>query len=295
MRQPDGPVLGRDLGLDAPPGAAVAGDHDLALHVHPVAGEDLVVGGHPVVDVHEGGFHVAVDGVAVVDRELLLGLARGRVLLQGGLGETGHEPRGRRHLEEPRLRGGEEDIEDLDARVVAPGPELRERPFRVVLAVRRAHRVGPGGQALHPAPEVLGLELAVEPGFESTLGLRGVGREAAEGLFGGSGGGGQEGQGDEGESRGQGHGAGNAHTGGPPSREGGFYQGRTLLWPRPPATVSWWVIRGSRSAPGLNMDDLYRSAQNRDVPPATSGRVRAPAHRPHPRLAARWCSPPWRG
>ena len=60
----DGAVLGRDLGLDAAPGAAVAGDHDLALHVHPVAGQVLVVVGHAVVDVHQGGFHVAVDGVA---------------------------------------------------------------------------------------------------------------------------------------------------------------------------------------------------------------------------------------
>ena len=92
----DGAVLGGDLRLDAAPGAAVAGDHDLAADVDSAAGELVVVVGHAVVDVDQLAGHVTVHRVGVVGRELLVLLARGGVLGQGGLGEGRLEARSAR-------------------------------------------------------------------------------------------------------------------------------------------------------------------------------------------------------
>ena len=182
------PVLGRDLGLDPPPGAAVAGDHDLALHVDAAALQLLVVLRHAVVDVDERARHVAIHRVRVVDGKLLRDLAGRRVLLERRLREHGAEPRGLDHLEEPRLRGREEDVELLDARLVAPRTELGRRELRDVLPVVRAQLVGPRGHPPHPLPQVVGPEPPVEARLEVPLEGRGLRREAEEGLvrFGGA-------------------------------------------------------------------------------------------------------------
>ncbi len=65
----DGALLRGDLGLDAPPSAAVAGDDDLPLHVDAEALETLVVFRDAVVHVDERRGDVAVDRVGVVASE----------------------------------------------------------------------------------------------------------------------------------------------------------------------------------------------------------------------------------
>ena len=210
-----GPVLGRDLGLDAAPGPAVAGDDDLALHVDAVAGQGLVVAGHAVVDVHEGALHVAVDRVGVVDGKLLLGLARGRVLLEGGLGEAG-----RRSAWAPSSRGAASSGWGRGRRSARCAPRsprtgtARARTTPRCPAVGRAHLVGARGQALHPG------RAGSRPGAGRRSGPRGraaatedSGEKPRRGLSAVSGAPGQDGQGDEGECRGQDHGVGSAHAG----------------------------------------------------------------------------------
>jgi hypothetical protein len=180
-------VLRRHLGLDAAPGAAVAREDDLALHVHPAARQLLVVARHAVVHVDEGGGDVAVDRIGVVDGELLAGLPGGRVLLQHRLGDGGGETGGLDHLEQPRLRRREENAELLDARVVAPGAEEGGDELRVLLAVRRAEVVRPGGEAAHPVAQVARVQGGVEALLEGALGARALVREAEKTLIGANG------------------------------------------------------------------------------------------------------------
>ena len=67
----DGAVLGRDFGLDAAPGIAVARDHDGAFDRNAQAFELLVVIRDAVVDVDQRRGDVAVDRVGVVGGQLL--------------------------------------------------------------------------------------------------------------------------------------------------------------------------------------------------------------------------------
>ena len=80
-----GPVLGGHLGFDAAPGAAVAGDHNRALHRNTHAVEFLVVGGHAVIHVDQRRRDVAIGRVGVVSGELLGALRGGRVYGDGRL------------------------------------------------------------------------------------------------------------------------------------------------------------------------------------------------------------------
>ena len=61
----DGTVFGSDLGFDAAPTAAVAGDDDFAFHVDTFGGEGFVVSRDTIVDVNEGSADVAVAGIGV--------------------------------------------------------------------------------------------------------------------------------------------------------------------------------------------------------------------------------------
>ena len=171
-------ALGRHLGLDAAPRAAVAGDHDLSLHVHAAQRELVVVGGDAVVHVDQLAGGVAVRGVRVVGGELLVLLARGAVAGDGGLVEAGREARGRDHLQRALARDGEEDLVFLDARVVAPGAEEAGDEVGVGLAPRRAEVVRTRGDALHPGGEVPGVEQRVEARLEGGLRGEALGGEA---------------------------------------------------------------------------------------------------------------------
>src|SRR2546426_208353 len=150
------PVLGRDLGLDAAPRAAVARDHDRALDGDPHALELLVVRGNAVVHVHEGPGDVAVRGIGVVGGELLVLLAGGGIAGDGRLLELGDEASGRHELDHPLARGGEQHVERLDLRLPSPLLELREQPLGVRLVVGRAHVVRPGREAAHVRAHAVG-------------------------------------------------------------------------------------------------------------------------------------------
>ena len=138
MRQADGPVLGRDLGLDASPGRAVARDGDLAADVDTQPLEELVVGRDAVVDVDEGRRHVAVDGVGVVGRKLQGGLRGGRVAGDRRLDERRAEASRLDQLEHALLRRREENVECFDLRVQAPFAELLLHPAGVCGVAGRA-------------------------------------------------------------------------------------------------------------------------------------------------------------
>src|SRR5208337_327241 len=64
----DGSMLGRDFGLDASPAAAVARDHDGALHRNSEPLQLLVVVAHTVVDVNQRAGDISIDGIRVVRR-----------------------------------------------------------------------------------------------------------------------------------------------------------------------------------------------------------------------------------
>ena len=68
-------VLAGDFGLDAAPARSVAGNHDRALDRNSQAIELLVVFAIAVVHVHQRSGHVSIDGIGVVGRKLLSGLA----------------------------------------------------------------------------------------------------------------------------------------------------------------------------------------------------------------------------
>ena len=91
----DGAVLGRHFGLDAAPRIAVARDHDGALHGDAQAVERFVVFGDAEVHVNQRRGDVAIDGVGVIDRQLLVVLGRGGVHGNGRFGQLGGELSGR--------------------------------------------------------------------------------------------------------------------------------------------------------------------------------------------------------
>src|SRR6185437_17085256 len=81
----DGPVLLRELGFQAAPAFAIAGDDDLALDIDAVTRENLVIIGHAVVDVDEIARDIAIGPVDVVRSHAVRsrgsGIARHRRLL----------------------------------------------------------------------------------------------------------------------------------------------------------------------------------------------------------------------
>src|SRR6267154_2422153 len=114
----DGPVLGRDFGLDTAPGMIVASDDNLSLDRYAQAIELLVVFRDAVVDVDQRSAHVAVDGVSVVGGKLL-GLLIGRGILRNGwFLELSYELRAALdELDEAFLGRGEENVKLFDVRV----------------------------------------------------------------------------------------------------------------------------------------------------------------------------------
>ncbi len=87
----DRAMFRRDLGLDAPPRAAIARDDDFAFHIDASFGQRFVVLGHAEIHIDQLAGNIAVDGVSVVSRQLFRHQARGRVLRQGRLLQRGGE------------------------------------------------------------------------------------------------------------------------------------------------------------------------------------------------------------
>src|SRR6266404_411313 len=81
----DGAVFRGNLGLDAAPGVAVAGDGDRAFDGNAEAFEALVILGDAVIDVDERRDDVAIFGESVVGGQLLGFLAGGGINSEGGL------------------------------------------------------------------------------------------------------------------------------------------------------------------------------------------------------------------
>ncbi len=158
----DRAVLLRELGLEAPPAAAVAGDDDLALDADAPALERLVVVGHAVVDVDQLGGDVAVALVGEVGGKRAGRVARRAVAVDLALLQGGDEMLGPDQLDGLRDRGWIEDLEFLDVGVPAPGLVLRQHPLGVGLVVGRADLVGGRGHLLEPTAHLGRIELAVE-------------------------------------------------------------------------------------------------------------------------------------
>ena len=178
----DRPVLLGELGFEAAPALAVAGDDDLALHIHAHALERLVVVGHAVVDVDELARDVAVALVGDIGRQHPGGLGRGGVAGDRRLGQPGLIGRLARLEQVERLAygGGVEDLERLDVSVPAPGLELLQDPLGVRLVVWGAHFVRLGRKAAQPLADLGGGQLAVESRLQRTLGVGGPRGEAQQ-------------------------------------------------------------------------------------------------------------------
>ena len=166
-------MLGGDLGLDAAPRAAVARDHDRALHRNAQPVEHFVVLGDAVVHVHQRRGDVAIDGVGVVAGELLGVLPGGGVGGFGGFGQLGREVRRLHHFERALFGRGEEHVEGLDVRVEAPLLQLRQQPLGVVVIVGRADVMRPGAEPLHVGAHVGGVGNGAELGLPIALAARG--------------------------------------------------------------------------------------------------------------------------
>ncbi len=176
----DGAVFVGHLRLDAAPAAAVARQHDLALHAHAELLELFVVGGHAVVDVHHFARDVTVGRIGVVGRRLVVvgrvGIACDRRLLDE------HRAAHRRHhleaaFERPRHVG----LELLDRRLEAERLELREGVLRDLLRAGTAGHVRLLGHRAHVLAQARRIRHGAELVFEGTLGGQTVGREPAQG------------------------------------------------------------------------------------------------------------------
>ncbi len=169
-----------EQGLQAAPAAAVAGDHDLALHRDPHALERQVVLGHAVVGVDQGRGDVAIALEGDVGGKRVLGVG-GRIARDRRLGQGGLERRaGAAHqLQGLADRRGVKHVEGLDLGVPAPGLELGGDPFGVGLVVDRAHMIRFGGEQLQPAAHLRRVDLGVELRLEG-LGIH-FGRILAQG------------------------------------------------------------------------------------------------------------------
>ncbi len=73
-------MLLRELGLEAAPAAAVAGEHDLALDADPAPLERVIIVGHAVIDVDNRRGDVAVALVGDIRRKRIGRARRGRIL-----------------------------------------------------------------------------------------------------------------------------------------------------------------------------------------------------------------------
>ena len=176
----DGAVLEGHLGLDAAPTAAVARQHDLALHAHAELLELLVVGGHAVVHVDHLTGDVAVGRVGVEGRRLIvvggIRIARHRRLLD-------HERAAGRpdHLE-PALGGpGHVGFELFDRGVQPERLELGQRVVGHHLRPRAPGHVWLGRHGLHVLAQPRRLGHGAETFFEGALRLERIAREAAQG------------------------------------------------------------------------------------------------------------------
>ena len=167
----DGAVLPRHLGLDAAPAAAVAGQHDLPLHADAGLLELLVVGRHAEVHVDDLAGDLAVGGIGVVGRRLVLveriGILRDRRLLDQ------HGPAGRLHHLEPALaRPRHVGLGHLDGGVEAERLELLQRVLGDHLRTRAPGDVGLGRHRLHVLAQPGGVGHGAEPFLERPLGGR---------------------------------------------------------------------------------------------------------------------------
>ena len=152
----DGAVLGSDLGLDAAPGLAVAGDDDGSFDGDTHGVEFLVVRGRAVVDVDERCGDVAIARVGVVGGELLIFLVRGGIDGEDRLVEFGGESVGAEEFELAGFWRGEECFHLFDLGVEAVGLELGDEPLGVVLVVGRADVVRARGEAAHVFANAIG-------------------------------------------------------------------------------------------------------------------------------------------
>ena len=126
MRQATAPCSYATFGLMPRQPAAVARQHDLALHVDAELLQPVVVRRHAVVDVDDFAGGVAVGGVGVEDRRGV-GVVRVRILGQDRFLDR-HGGSGRRHhLDDPLGRPGHHRLEALDPRIEAPRLELVQR------------------------------------------------------------------------------------------------------------------------------------------------------------------------
>src|SRR5206468_12573236 len=78
----DRAMFGRNLGFDAAPGTAVAGDHDLAFHIDAPALERFVILRNTVVHVDQLSRDITIDRIRVVRGQLLGFLSRGGVFFE---------------------------------------------------------------------------------------------------------------------------------------------------------------------------------------------------------------------
>ena len=152
-QRPDRPVVLRELGLDAAPAPAVAGERDLPFDRDPEFRELFVVLRDSVIHIDHFPGDVSVGGVGVVSQKPPL---VGGVLVIGdpGLGQPQRVGLGPDDLDVPINRQRHERLGDFDLRVEAEGPELLER----VLGYPLAAMTEPGdvrlfGHELHVLPE----------------------------------------------------------------------------------------------------------------------------------------------
>jgi hypothetical protein len=167
-----------ELGLEAPPAGAIAGDDDLALHVDAQALQGGVVLRHAVVDIDQRRGDVALAAVGHIGRQHALGALRGRIARDRRFGERRREWLGAGQRQRFDLRRRVEHAEHLDMRIPAPGLELFEGELGVGLVVRRADLIGLGRHLLEPIADRLRRQALVEPRFQRTLRVGVGGREA---------------------------------------------------------------------------------------------------------------------
>ncbi len=171
-------VLGHQH-LQPAPAAAVAGDDDLAPDADAQALERLVVVGHAVVDVDDGGGDIAVALVEQIARQAPALGPGGGVALDRRLAQAGLEGLGALELQGLGDRGGVIDLEGLDVGLPAEGLELGQLPLGIGLVVGRADVVGFGRHALQPLADLGGMDLGVQARTQSCLGIVGRQRRAA--------------------------------------------------------------------------------------------------------------------
>ena len=165
----DGAALGRELGLDASEGPAVADDDDLARDVDAVAFEPLVVLPEPVVRVDEFGLDVAVRRKGVVGRQEFAVPSAAVVPLRVALDQGRPERPRREHFQAARPRDRQQHFVALDGGVVAPALEEPLQVLRVAPAAGRSGVVRPGRQVAQPAAHFARVEPGVELGLQRAL------------------------------------------------------------------------------------------------------------------------------